>query len=450
VASWARTGTSRGTGALTEGTDRQADGLGPARLLGSPATHVERIEAVVIGAGQAGLSVSHELTSRGVEHVVLDRGRMGDTWRTRRWRSFHIVSPNSLNLLPGYEYDGPEPDAFLDTSGLLSYLEGYAASFSPTIRTGITVREVRAADEGGYLVVTSNGDLSTDHVVVATGAFGNAHLPALAANLSPSILALHTDDYWAPEDLPPGGVLVVGSGQSGLQIADELARDGRSVIVAVGKHGWVPRRVFGRDQMWWRMDNGDYRTIVNDPDHPKADYPFTFLARWGVKDFNVRTVWQSGVRLAGRVAGIAGTQVTFAPGVEPVLRAGDHVAREFIARIHTFANGRGDAVATPELESHWREEEIETVKASAPESLDLAREGIRTVIWSTGYRQDFTWIRVPGVLAENGAPYQRQGVSPVRGISFVGIHRMWEAGSGTLLGCGWAATNVAECIAADR
>jgi putative flavoprotein involved in K+ transport len=405
---------------------------------------MERIEAVVIGAGQAGLAASHELTERGIEHMVLERGAIGDTWRTRRWRSFRIVSPNSLNLLPGYEYAGPEPDAFSDTAALLDYLEGYAASFEAPVRTRTVVQAVRAMDGRGHLVHTADATLHADHVVIATGAFGSAYVPALAASLAPAIGSLHTDDYWAPEELPAGGVLVVGAGQSGLQIADELARAGRSVIVAVGTHGWVPRRVYGRDQMWWRMDNGDYRTVVGHAERPKADYPFTFLARWGSEDFNVRTAWQSGVRLAGHLVGVDGTRATFAPDLVPLLRAGDNVAREFVRRVRDFARGRGDDVPEPELQSHWRDAELERLEP--PATIDLAAEGIRTVIWSTGYRQDFSWLRVPGVLAENGAPFQRQGVSPVPGIHFVGLHRMWEAGTGTLLGCGWAATNVAEHI----
>jgi putative flavoprotein involved in K+ transport len=398
----------------------------------------------VIGAGQAGLSASHELTGRGIEHVVLERGTLGDTWRTRRWRSFHIVSPNSLNLLPGYEYDGPEPDAFLDTHGLLAYLEGYAASFAAPVRSESPVGEVCPADGGGYLVRTPHTDFHAAHVIVATGAFGAAHTPALAANLPASIQSIHTDDYWAPEDLPPGGVLVVGSGQSGLQIAYELAHAGRDVTVAIGKHGWVPRRVYGRDQMKWRWDNGSYHAIVGDPDRPKADYPFTFLARWGVSDFNVRTVWEAGTRLAGHVVGVDGTRIMFARDLEALLRDGDDEARTFVVRIRDFARSRGENVPEPELTSHWRDGEI----PEAPDTLDLASADIHTVIWSTGYRQDFSWIRVPGAFAANGAPYQRQGVSLVAGIYFVGLHRMWEAGSGTLLGCGWAATNVAEHIAA--
>jgi putative flavoprotein involved in K+ transport len=375
---------------------------------------------------------------------VLERGVLGETWRTRRWRSFHIVSPNRLNLLPGYEYDGPEPDAFLDTQGLLAYLEGYAATFAAPVRTATPVSELRPADDGGFLVRTQHSELHARHVIVATGAFGAVHTPALAEYLPASILSLHTDDYWAPEDLPPGGVLVVGSGQSGLQIAHELANAGRRVTVAIGKHGWVPRRVYGRDQMRWRWDNGDYRAVVADPDQPQADYPFTFLARWGESDFNVRSVWQAGARLAGRLVGLNGTRIRFASDLEPLLRAGDHEARTFVVRIRDFARGRGENVPEPELESHWRDGEVPV----APNELDLASAGIQTVIWSTGYRQDFSWIRVPGALAANGAPYQRQGVSPVPGIYFVGLHRMWEAGSGTLLGCGWAATNVAEHVAA--
>jgi len=405
---------------------------------------LERIGTVVIGAGQAGLAASHELSARGIEHVVLERGVVGHTWRTRRWRSFRIVSPNSLNLLPGYEYDGPEPDAFLDTAGLLAYLDGYAASFGAPVRTGIAVDQISPADGRGYRVKMDGSQIEADHIVVATGAFGGPRVPALAANLAPGIHSIHTDDYWAPEDLPAGGVLVVGSGQSGLQIADELARSGRPVVVAVGRHGWVPRRVYGRDQMRWRWDTGDYRSVVADPECPKADYPFTILARWGMEDFNVRTAWLSGVRLAGHLVGVDGTRVTFAPDLVALLRAGDGVARDFVRRIRDFARGRGEAVPEPELESHWRDPEFSSLRA--PTSLDLTGDGINTVIWSTGYRQDFSWIRVPGVLASNGAPYQRQGVSPVPGLHFVGLHRMWEAGSGTLLGCGWTATNVAEHI----
>jgi putative flavoprotein involved in K+ transport len=298
---------------------------------------------------------------------------VGHTWRTRRWRSFRIVSPNSLNLLPGYEYDGADPDAFLDTAGVLAYLEGYAASFGAPLQSGTAVVEIRPSNGRGYRVTIDGGQLQADHVVVATGAFGHPSVPALAANLAPGLHSIHTDDYWAPEDLPAGGVLVVGSGQSGLQIADELARSGRSVVVAVGRHGWVPRRLYGRDQMRWRWDNGDYRSVVADPDRPTADYPFTFLARWGTDDFNVRSAWLSGVRLAGHLVGVDGTRVTFAPDLVALLRAGDGVARDFVRRIRDFARGRGEAVPEPELESHWRDPELSSLVRRHP-SISRAME----------------------------------------------------------------------------
>lgn len=232
-------------------------------------------------------------------------------------------------------------------------------------------------------------------------------------------------------------------GQSGLQIAYELLLAGRSVTVAVGRHGWVPRRVYGRDQNYWRLENGDFASVVADPADPKADYPFTALSRWGVTDFNVRTVWQAGARLAGHLVSIEGGRLTFADDLAELVAAGDDYALTFIGRVRDFARGRGDEVPEPMLESHWRPGELPT----APSNLDLAAEGIGTVVWSTGYRQDFSWIEVPGVLAPNGAPFQRQGVSPVPGLYFVGLHRMWEGASGTILGCGWSAEHVADHIA---
>ena len=334
---------------------------------------MERIDAVVIGAGQAGLAASHELSARGIEHVVLERGVVGHTWRTRRWRSFRLVSPNSLNLLPGLRIRRSR-------AGRIPRHDGPAR---PPRVIGQVVRRSRAdrhrrrrrssVGGRGYRVKMDGAELEADNVEVATGAFGNPSVPAIAANLAPEIHSIHASDYWAPEGLHAGGVLVVGAGQSGLQIADELARDGRSVVVAVGRHGWAPRRVYGQDQMRWRWNNGDYRSVVADPDRPKTDYPFTFLARWGTEDFNVRTAWLSGVSLAGHLVGVDGTRVTFAPDLTALLRMGDGVARDFIRRIRDFARGRGEAVAEPKLESHWREAELSSV--SAPTALDLTSEG---------------------------------------------------------------------------
>jgi putative flavoprotein involved in K+ transport len=404
---------------------------------------MERVPVVVIGAGQAGLAASSCLDRNSVPHVVLEAGRIGETWATRRWRSFRLVSPNWLNQLPGFSYDGPDPDGFFDAAEMIGFLDAYARSFSAPVRESSRVRAVRPSRGGGFVLETDDGSIACRAVVVATGAFGRPRIPGLAARLPAEIVSIHTDGYWAPEDLPPGAVLVVGAGQSGLQIADELVKTGRTVWVAVGRHGWVPRRVYGRDQMYWRLENGDFQTIVGDPDAPAADYPFTALSRWGDADFNVRTVFLDGCRLLGHVTAIDGPIVQLSDDLHVLLRAGDDYASTFVGRVRDFARSRGEEVDEPVLESRWRDGEM----PQAPSTLDLVREGISTVIWTTGYEQDFGWIDVPGALASNGAPYQRRGVSPVEGLYYVGLHRMWEAASGTVLGAGWVAKHLATVIA---
>ncbi len=405
---------------------------------------MEHVRAVVIGAGQAGLAASHELAVRGIEHVVLEAGVVGQTWRTRRWRSFRLVSPNWLNRLPGYWYDGLDPDGFFDTAQMIAHLEGYAASFGAPVRFSTPVTGLEPRD-GRYALTTVGGVVHADAVIIATGAFGHPRIPPLAAALPAGVLSIHTDDYWAPEDLPPGGVVVIGSGQSGLQVADELVKAGRDTWVAVGRHGWVPRRLYGKDQNAWRLEIGDFFSVVGDPGRPAADYPFTPLARWGREDFNVRTVWRDGVRLAGHLESIDGGRLTFAPDLATLLRDGDEYARTFVRRVRDFARARGEMVPEPELANAWPADALpEPVR-----SIEIARDRISTLVWCTGYRQDFSWIRVPGAISDAAAPYQREGVSPVPGLFFVGLHRGWHAADGTVLGAGWLAAHVAETIAAS-
>jgi putative flavoprotein involved in K+ transport len=409
---------------------------------------LERIPVVVIGAGQAGLSTSFHLSRHGIEHLILDRGAIGDTWRTRRWDSFRLVSPNWLNRLPGGWYDGPDPEGFFDSAEMVDYLEGYARLFGAPVRTRQAVTQLRTAAEAhvgrsGFVVETPAGILAADAVVVASGAFGRPRVPALAERLPSGIRSVHTDDYRNPADLPPGGVLVVGAGQAGLQIADELVKTGRPVWASVGRHGWVPRKVYGRDQMYWRLENGDFQSVVAGPDATTAVYPFTALARWGGDDFNVRTVHLDGARLLGHLEAIEGSRVRVAPDLHDRLAAGDDYARTFVGRVRDFARGRGEDVPEPALVSHWREGEMPGLETE----LDLERAGVATVVWATGFRPDYDWIAIDGALSADRAPVQVRGVSPVDGLYFVGIHRMHEAAAGTVLGCGWVAEYVADQIA---
>lgn len=412
---------------------------------------MQAIPVVVIGAGQAGLATSFHLTRHGIEHLVLDRGAIGDTWRTRRWDSFRLVSPNWLNRLPGGWYDGPDPDGFLDSAEMVDYLEAYAGSFAAPVRTGQAVTRLRSASaaqagRSGFVVETPTGSVAADAVVVASGAFGRPRVPALAATLPGGIRSVHTDDYRNPAGLPSGGVLVVGAGQAGLQIADELVRSGRPVWVSVGRHGWVPRKVYGRDQMYWRLENGDFQSVVAGPDATTAVYPFTALSRWGDDDFNVRTVHLDGARLLGHLEDVDGARVRVAADLHDRLGAGDDYARTFVGRVRDFARGRGEDVPEPTLVSHWRDGEMPALETE----LDLDRAAIGTVVWATGFRPDYDWIAIDGALSVDGAPLQVRGVSPVNGLYFVGIHRMFEAAAGTVLGCGWVAEYVADRIAGRR
>ena len=197
--------------------------------------------------------------------------------------------------------------------------------------------------------------------------------------------------------------------------------------------------------MDWRLVKGDYRTIVAKPDEPAADYPFTPLARWGDEDFNLRTIARNGVRFTGHLAAIDDGRLRFASDLRSLLLAGDDYARKFVERIQEFARGSGEHVPGGELANAWTPESL----PGETESLDLARENVSTVIWATGYRQDFSWIHVPGALSPAGAPYQCQGASPVAGLFFVGLHRGWHAGDGTVLGSAWLPEHVAEVIASE-
>ena len=268
------------------------------------------------------------------------------TWLTRRWDSFRLVSPDHLNELPGGGPVGPDPDAFPPAADFVAYLERYAASFGAPVEAGVRVERVApaAATDGdggpGFRLETSAGAMRARAVVVATGAFGDPVVPALSGALPARITQLTTDAYRSPAVLPPGGVLVVGSGQSGCQIADELARAGRETWLAVGRWGWVPRRPWGTDQMDWRRDMGDFARIVGDIDPPVLDYPFTPMARWGTADFHLGVLADSGVRLVGRVLGVEGERLTLATDVSERIADADAFANAFLARVHAFGTGQ--------------------------------------------------------------------------------------------------------------
>ena len=399
----------------------------------------EHVAVAVVGGGQAGLSVSRELTSLGVEHLVLERGRVGQTWRGR-WDSFCLVTPNWSVLLPGFPYDGDDPDGFMPRDEIAAYLERYAAATATPLREGVDVVSIAEAD-GGFLLETSAGELRADRVVLATGAYQRPHRPAAAATLPASIHQLDVEDYRSEPELPPGGVLVVGSGQSGCQIAEELHAAGRDVVLACGKVPWAPRRFGGHDLVWWIVETGFGEATVESLPAPAARLVGNVLAsgHGGGHDLHLRTLRAAGVTLTGRFLGAENGEARFASDLCASVAWGDERQAQLAGLVRRVAAERGiDHGLT----------EPEPFEGEGPERVDLQRFG--TVLFATGFRPDYaSWLPWPEAFDELGFPLHEEGESTaVPGLHFVGVHFLRKRKSSLFLGVGEDAEIVARRIAA--
>jgi putative flavoprotein involved in K+ transport len=400
---------------------------------------VERVRVAVVGAGQAGLAVSHELGALGVEHVVLERGRIGETWRGR-WDSFCLVTPNWSVQLPGGEYDGPEPDGFMPRDDIVRHLERYAARSGAPVREGVDVDGVQPRGDGGFHVRTSDGDLSADALVVASGTYRRPHLPPAAATLPAGLMRLTADEYRSPEALPDGAVLVVGSGQSGCQIAEELRDAGRDVVLSCGKAPWLPRRLGGRDLVWWAVESGFLDAGLESLPGPEARLSANVLAtgRDGGHDLHLRVLRKRGVVLAGRFLGAERGHARFADDLGESAGWGDDRYHDLIRLFEGVARER-------EIDVEF--EEPAPFDATAPESVELDRLG--AVVFTSGFRPDYaTWLPLQA-FDPLGFPLHVEGESTVvPGLFFVGVHFLRKRKSSLLLGAGEDAAIVARRIAA--
>jgi putative flavoprotein involved in K+ transport len=400
----------------------------------------ERLGVVVVGAGQAGLAVSCELTRAGVRHAVLEKGRVGETWRGR-WDSFCLVTPNWSVQLPDHPYDGDDPDGFMPRDEIVAYLERYASAVQAPVREGVEVTALRPGGGGALTLDTSDGALEAKTVVLTTGAYQRPHRPAAAATLPADLLQIDADDYRNPADLPEGRVLVVGSGQSGCQIAEELHHAGRDVYLACGRAPWASRRIGEHDLVWWGLETGFLDAPVSSLPDPRARLAANVLAtgHGGGRDLHLRTLRRTGVTLLGRLLGAEGRRARFAPDLAASLAWGDERRGQLMDLVRKLVAERG--LPQPEIA------EPEPLDCRAPEELDLSDFG--AVVFTSGFRPDFeSWVHCPGAFDELGFPVQEDGASTVvDGLYFVGVHFLRKRKSSIFLGVGEDAAIVAGKIA---
>lgn len=406
----------------------------------------ERIETAIIGGGQAGLSISYFLTQQRREHLVFERQRVGESWRTGRWDSFTLVTPNHMSNLPGFPYSGDDPDGFLLRQGIVDYLEDYAASFNAPLHTGVEVTAVDRLEDGTYRVTTNEGDYIARNVVVAAGAYQDPKLPAWSADLPSDILQIHTGQYRNPNALPEGAVLVIGSGQSGCQIGEELYKSGRKVHMSVGSAGRVPRRYRGKDSFVWLILSGFLDRTPEKLPTPMARFAGNphVTGKDGGHTINLHRFAEEGVTLLGRIRAADGHKLSIAPDLPEKLAMVDGFSANILKGIDDYIAANGiDAPEDPETRS---EELRQWATPPVLSELDLKAESVSTIIWATGYSPDFKWVHLP-VLEEHGLP-REQIVTGFPGLYFLGIPFLPKQKSSLLLGVGEEAARVAADIEA--
>jgi putative flavoprotein involved in K+ transport len=389
---------------------------------------------VVIGAGQAGLAASWWLVDRGVDHVVLERGRVAEKWRTQRWDSFTLLSPNWQTRLPGHSYAGPDPEGFMTGAETAEFLVRYARSFAAPVLNGVAVTAVRP-DSAGWALTTSAGLLTACNVIIATGDLATPHMPAVEL----PVPAVHTSDYRNPDGLPPGAVLVVGAGPSGQQIARELATGGRQVHLAVGGHKALPRRYRGHDAYWWMDRLGMLsRSVDTLPGGRPPRRSRNAVLAGGHRDLDVPTLAAEGVVVHGRLLDVRDGTARFGDDLAATLAAADANADRFRATVDAYVRATG--FAAPE-EAPRRRDPV----AEGPRALDLG--GIAAVVWATGFRRDYSWLSAP-VLDADGEPAHEHGITAAPGLYFLGLRWQSRRSSSFLDGVAGDAEHVTAHLAA--
>ncbi len=402
----------------------------------------EYFNTIIIGGGQGGLSTSYYLKQQGREHIILEQAdQAAEAWRTR-WDSFTLNTPNSMTRLPGAEYQGDDPDGFISRDEIVAYFEAYIKRFELPIRYGVQVTSVEPI-EAGYLVTTAETTFETANVVIATGLYQQPRIPPFSTNLSAEIRQLHSSEYRNPEALPAGAVLVVGSAQSGCQIAEELYQGGRKVYLSVGSAGRLPRRYRGKDVTYWLEELGFFGRTVDKLPSPKARFAGSAhsTGRDGGHTINLHQFAQDGVILLGHIQTAEGNWISLAPDLMENLAKADKLETDVVNGVDQYVENNGleaPRETLPEMRDAY--------EADIILELDLDSAGITSVIWATGFKFDFSLVKLPA-FDEDGYPVQKRGVTAYPGLYFVGLPFLHKFKSGLLYGVGEDAAHLASTLA---
>lgn len=401
----------------------------------------------IIGGGQAGLALSYCLREYNIDHLIFEKHQIAYSWRSQRWDSFCLVTPNWQCTLPGYPYPGSDPDGFMQRDEIVQYIENYAAYFNPPLQEGVEVLQLCHREyEQVFELKTTMGDFTADQVVVATGGYHRPKIPALAQRFSPEILQIHSSAYKNPESLPDKPILIIGTGQSGCQIAEDLHLAGKQVHLCVGSAPRSPRRYRGQDVVAWLDKMGYYDLSIDQhPDKQKvrAKTNHYVTGRGGGREIDLRHFALEGMKLYGRLQDIEGNQIKFYDDLKQNLDGADAVAESIKRTIDAFiAKNQIDAPVEPAYHPVW-EPELTVLE------WDYTAADLGTVIWCTGYALNYEWIDIP-VFDSTGYPEHDRGVTSLGGLYFLGLPWLYTWGSGRFSGIARDAAHLADCIVAQK
>ena len=403
--------------------------------------------AIVVGGGQAGLSMSYALQQKGLDHLVFEKNQIGHSWQAYRWDTFCLVTPNWQCQLLGYPYSGDDPNGFMVRDEIVQYIENYAKSFNPPIKEGVEVYKIKKNESQNVFEITTNiGNYTADQVVIAVGGYHRPKFPRIAEKFPESITQIHSSEYKNPDQLPEGAVLVVGTGQSGCQIAEDLHLAGRKVHLCVGSAPRSPRCYRGKDVVEWLDQMGYYDLSIED--HPqkekaRANTNHYVTGRDGGREIDLRQFALEGMQLHGRLEVVRGHKLEFSNDLAQNLDNADAVAENIKKTIDGFIiKNNIEAPIDPPYQPVWQPTELDG-------AIDYEKVGISAVIWCTGFHSDFNWIEIP-VFDGKGYPGHKRGVTDVSGFYFLGLPWLYTWGSARFSGVARDASYLSDRIASKQ